>query len=405
MSTIATYQPLCKINIWHAYYLHPAALLPTDLIDPVNRPNTLKTTKQEALTTDAQAIGTYSPWQDLNCSATAATHLLMTKYKMLFRQETYGFAIWIKSNKLNTNNVRPYIPIDSPYKLTFVLTLKNPFFSNFTQIEGSSVGKSIWYFSNRAANQVGNTKYLNLNPAGLSPAQNYVSPLDKIDLYSRTIPIDVSNLNVNSVRVRLSSPLTQAEETFVADVPEQALSICSFRPTQLPSGLYDVRVFRLDNTEIVGLKGRIFWNAGDVEENFFGLIEIYQLPGNSLGVYSLCTENQQLLSPTYTLWWQNRTTYWRYIFDKDQPPPDTSDPSCNLRFEAPGLRNRLISKTPMPFSSKYQAMKYCVSNGTSNEENMLPNPEHTRIYPEGGEYFAEVHMGKIDYNKLIPNIN
>ncbi len=404
MSNAVILQQFCKIDIWHAYYLHPVEMVPTDWIDPSGRPNALKTSKQETITADPLSVNTYSPWQDLSCSGTRATHSIMAKYKMFFRLNKEGFSIWVKANKINANDLLPYIPMDRPFKLMFTLKLKNPSFLNFTQIEGTSGGKSIWYFSNRADNQVGNTKYLNLSSTALTPPQNYVSSLDKVEMYSNSIRINVANLNLKSVRIRLSNPLANAEENFIADASTQALSICTFRPGQLPSGLYEVQAFRSDNTEINSLKNSIFWNAGDVDGNSFGVIELYQLPNNILGAYSLNTESQHLLSPTYTLWWQNRMSYWRYIFDKDQPAPDTADPTCNIRFETPGLRNKLISKTPMPFSNKYHPVRYCIANGTNSEETMLPNPEHTRIYPEAGEYFAEVHMGKIDYNKLIPNI-
>jgi hypothetical protein len=399
MSNVLTYRPLCKVCLWQAYYLHPADINPGDLIDANGRPNTLKTVKQEEFAADADATRKYSVAEDLEITPSATTQKIMQQAKMVFRVENSGFSLWLRVKPVAANNFQPFIPLDAPFKLTFVLRVKNPAFFNFTNIDGNNPLGSVYYFSNLAGNRFANTNYLNTTPPQLSPPQNYASALDRVPFLANNLSVDVSTLQTDFVQFKLTGSLASTEIVFEKAEEEDFLRTCQFVPRELPSGVYERKAFARNGSEIPSLKRTFFWNKGDVPADAFGVVELFHLPGNPTTTYSLLATDQRLLSPVYTLWWQNRSTFWRYLFDTNQSP-DAANPACSVKLETPGVANQLLSKTKQPLVNKYRKMLFRKVN--SSEEILLPNPAPDRVYPEGADYYSEIHLNKTDFDKIIP---
>lgn len=398
MSNIATYKPLCKIDIRHAYYLHPVQAGPAAWIAAADRPNALTTAMQESLGTDNSAT-------DFEIIASKESAAILNHHKMVVRQNSNGLELWIRTQQESADSFRPAVLFNQPLKLSFALYLKNPSFLNFTQNEDGNNTQKTWYFANTSGNRFGNTNYLNINPESLFPPQNYASSSDRVDMFSGAIPIDVSNLQLTGIRFKLEGAFGMEDFRFLPVEGDTHVAMCRIQPAQIPAGLYNLRAFRNNNTEITALRRRIFWNPGAFALNPFAIIEIFHHPAVVSEAFRLVDDTQHLLFPTYTIWWQNRSLYWRYIFDTEQPAPDTENSMCGVRPEIPGNRKQFISKERLPLSSRYRPMRYCIANGNnSSEEILLPNPDPDRIYPENGEYVAEVYMSKLNYNKVIPNI-
>lgn len=402
MSQNVTYKPLCKIDIRHAYYLHPVQDNSAAWIPSADRPNALTTAMQEALGTDHSAAVDVA--KDLEIIASKESAAFMNHHKMVVRQKNDGLELWIRAQKGSANSFRPAILFNAPFKLTFALYIKNSSFFNFTQHEDGNGVQKVWYFANTSGNRFGNTNYLNVSPPELSPPQNYASASDRVEIFRNAIPIDISALQLAGIRFKLEGAFNVEEFRFQAAEGASRLTLCNIQPAQMPAGLYNVRAFRNNTTEIAALQRKVFWNPGTLASTPFAVIEIFHQPESTPAAFRLLDGEQRLLSPTYTLWWQNRSLYWRYIFDVEQPAPDINNPMCSVRPEIPGNRKLFVSKERLPLLRRYQPMRYCVANGSSTEEILLPNPEPDRIYPENGAYFAEVYMGPTDYNKLIPNI-
>lgn len=400
MSNILTYRPLCKVCLWQAYYLHPVDINPGDLIDPVGRPNALKTAKQEEIASGADTATKYSVAGDLEITPAVATQVAMQKAKMVFRIENSGFSLWLRVRHIAANNFQPFVPLDAPFKLTFILRVKNPAFFNFTNIEGAPPLGSVYYFSNLANNRFANTNYLNATPPQLSPPQNYVSAIDRVLSFANNLSIDVATLKTDFVRFVLKSPLASIEIVFEKAEEEDFLKVCQLVLRELPSGLYEIKAFAGNGSEIPSLKRTFFWNKGDIPTDAFGIVELFHLPGDAPTPYSLLAADQQLLNPVYTLWWQNRSTFWRYLFDTNQPAPDEANPACSVKYETTAQKNRLLSKTKLPLLNRYRKM--CFRKINTSEEILLPNPSPDRIYPEGVDLYSEIFLTKTDFNKIIP---
>lgn len=395
-----TYRPLFKVCLWQAYYLHPVETTPNDLIDPVGRPNCLKTVKQEEIVSNALAVNGYSISRDLEIIPSVSTRNIMQKAKMVFQAENSGFTLWVRAQAVAANNFRPYIPLDASCKLTFVLRPKNPSFYNFTNIDDNSPSGSIYYFSNLANNQFSTSNYLNLTTPQISPPQNYASSLDLVLLRDKGTTLDVSALQTDFIRFVLTNPLHRAEFICEKTADEPFLNTCRIEVKGLPSGLYTLSAFHRNGTEIPVLKQNYFHHEGDIPRDTFGIIEVLYLTENPIGPYSLVGADQRLLAPVYTLWWQNRSTFWRYLFDQNQPLPDAANPDCHVQLEKPSIKNQLLSKTKQPLVSRYRKM--CFRKPNSSEEILLPNPTADRIYSEGNDFYSEVYLNKTDFNKIFP---
>ncbi|MBK9337416.1 MAG: hypothetical protein IPM98_12950 [Lewinellaceae bacterium] len=371
-----------------------------DWIDPVSRPNALTTARQETIAANAANIPHYSIWSDLDIEPTKSAGATMANNRMLFRPENNGFSLWIRALKNGTNSFQPFVGADTPFKLTFVLRIKNPAFHVFTMTETGPADKTFWYFSNRADNRFGHTNYLNATRPQINPPQNYASSLDRVACIN-SLTVDVAAAMTSRIRFVLAGPVHSAAWEFKADTGEGILKTCRLEPRGLPSGLYEMTAYGPTDAEIPALKRTFYWNAGDICPDAFGIVEIYHLPGDAPGSYAFFDTSGQLLNPTYTLWWQNRSTYWRYLFDSAQPAPDTANPACNVKLEDGSDSMRLITKERLPLQHRYRPVRYCISAGAHTEEVLLPNPDPDRIYPEGNVLFSEVYMNKIDYKNLF----
>ena len=398
MSSLTTYRPLCKVCQWHAYYLHPVDMAVGDLISPSGRPNALKTAKQEEITSNTSLSAQNLLSNDLLICPSGQTQRLMERGKMVLREESSGFSIWLRAQK-NGANFQPFAPLGTPFKLTFGITVRNTAFFNFTLHE---VKGGVYYFSNRTNNRFLSTNYLNANPPQTSPPQNYASAADRFALRSGGLVLDISTvLQTDFLRFVLTNDLHSTEFVFEKGADEAFLTKCHIAPQGTPSGLYELKAFGKSGLEIAALKQTFFWNGGDLPPDIFGIIEIFHLPGGALGSYSLLDAEQRLLSPIYTLWWQNRSTFWRYLFEKNQPAPDGNNAACHVRSEAP---NRFVTKERMPLLSRFRAVRLVTTPAGNNEEILLPNPSPERIYPEGADDYSEIQMNRTDF-KVIQGIN
>lgn len=401
MSAVVTYRPLFKVCLWHAYYLHPVEMAAGDMIDPVGRPNALKTSKQEEITANQSLVARYSIADDFYIEPSAATAALLAKRRMKLVLDAHGFSLWLRARKIAADHYQPFLPLDEPVKLTFAIRVKNPAFFNFTQLDPGNPLEAVYYFSNLANNRSGNTNYLNVNIPPVAPPRNYASSPDRAPIRAGGLSLDVSALQTDFVRVMIGNPFHTATFVFEKDADENALATCRPDIRKLPSGLYELSAFARNGNEIPALKQRFFWNAGDLPADTFAVLEMIHLPGSPPSPYAWAGADQRLLSPVYTLWWQNRSTFWRYLFDTAQPAPDATNPVCNVKVETPGNTARLVSKDRLPLLNRYRKVRYCTTGG-NNEEILLPNPDANRLYPEGNEFFSEVYMSKIDYQKIIP---
>ena len=412
MSAQIIYRPFCHVNIWHGYYLHPGEWSNNELEVYNNDPD---------IPDQMQIIESlpkhYSILNDLRFFPVGDSLQLMNDGKMLFREHQNGFSIWIRAKAISDGldqtldpKYKPSVPMDLGFKLIIPFRLQNWEFVNFTNIGMNGTSRGIYYFSNKAGNPHYETigaenKLLSLFLNDKEAPQHYISEKDRIPICNNVRIIDVTNLQLKFVRFDITSkddPSHRMSITFTAQDVQDFLETCKIHLINLPSGVYEQKAYTLEEgveVEIPGLQEIFYLNTGDISADTFGIIELFHLADGSLGEYGLLNDRQQLQCPTYTLWWQNRMTKWRYIFNHEQPIPDETN--GDVKFETAD-KKQLITKTEQPLLHNYRKIRYRLVDPGSTEEFSLPNPGTDRIYPDrtSNQVYSEVRMGNIMLNKI-----
>ena len=391
------YCPLFQANLWHGYFLHP--------VD--NDSNALDLSILEGLISNSELVGNYNIGNVLAFIPSLRTRELMAQYKMRFRATPMGFSVWTEvktSSASEEGPFQPFVPYDQSFKLVIGVQVKAPDFYNFTDLPLSANETAIYYFSNQAGHEQNSLQLLSQEGGS-----NYVSDSDRLPIYANTKVIDVSDLEEPFIRLVFSNELHTLTTEYGEENGEENLQQCLLQPRNLPSGKYQIEAFAADGSilNLNDFPNSFYWNSGDIANNTFAVIEIFHFTDGRLGNYNLLSQEQQLRQPTYTLWWRNRITKWRYVFDADQPVPDAD---CDVDFEN-GNNNLFITKADQPLVDRYRKICYrkAVEEDPTTEvvearpELLLPNPTADRIYPVKNrtEIFSEIYMGRTDFNKLI----
>lgn len=381
MSIQISYRPLCSVKILHGYYLHPNFLLD----------NLLTTTQQRDISNNLTQLSNYTIQNDLSITPAAATRQLMACYRITFRSNPLGFSLWLQAEKRGTA-FSSFIPFSEPLCLSFQLQVKQASFWNFTNLPLSDISSGLYYFSNLANNSDSGIPYLNSDGA-------YASDRDRVTIRPNIFSLDVTALNLSHINFVLANDLHRSE--FICKSTDFPLNICHLDWRQMPSGLYTLTAFDETGAEIPVLTEQFYLNSGDVPANTLAIIDIFYMPGSDFGSYALLnpTDNRTLRGPEYTLWWQNRLTFWRYIFDKAQSVDPDAD--SDVMF-TDSERAQLITRRPLPLTSRYRPIRFRhdIAGTAINEEILLPNPGVEAIYPETSGTFSEVHLGNLDISRV-----
>lgn len=382
MSSLMTYQTLFRVSLWHGYYLHSVE----------TTGNTFTNENLENIVKTSDLISEYSMLGDLLITPTPTTACMMKNYRMVYRQENTGFLVGICVEKDSTGKLFPQIPLEENLKLSFTISLKNPSFLNFTNVSLSDFRNAVYHFANNVNQKLGNTLHLSSTPP-------YIRDEDRYAVHTNNFSIDVSSLNLVEILLVFTSPIpiNSFQVTCTAAAGEVSLNKCKVNIGGRNSGLYELKVFTSSNEEIPSLKQAVYINNLRTAQNTFGIIDIFHFADNATSDYSLLDNDGSLLSPEYTLWWQNRTTQWRYLFETEPPPPDAD---CDVEIES-GFNKNLISKTPQALINRYRRVCFqdSIDGEVVREEILLPNPSSQRIYPENENVYSEVYMGHTDFTK------
>lgn len=381
MNIQISYRPLCSVKILHGYYLHPTVL-------PAN---TLNPEQQRDVSSNLARSSSYTVLNDLTITPAVATQQLMAGYRIIFRTDALGFSLWLQVEKRG-ETFSPFIPFTEPLYLTFQLQVKQTSFWNFTNLPLNDLSSSLYYFSNQANNSSGGTHYLNRDGA-------YASDHDRITIRPTEFSLDVAALNLNRITFVLANDFHRTEVSH--ENPEIPLDTCHIDLRHMPSGLYKLTAFDRSGADIPALAEQFYLNSGDMPVNTLAVIDILYLPSSDFGSYALLdpANNRTLLSPDYTLWWQNRLTHWRYIFDR--PQSISPDPDSDVTFTGTE-QTQLVTRLPQPLVSGYRPIRFRhdIAGTEINEEILLPNPGVEIIYPESGSIYSEVYLGNFDINRV-----
>lgn len=124
------YKPLFSVNILHKYYLNNG------------EENFFEMDQTER---DKRLTG-YDVLNFLKIIPTAESYQTLKNHRMVFKTINTGFAVWIQVTEYQ--DTVPLISLDNSQELSFLLTLVNHTFINFTKLDASNTGK-LFFFSNR----------------------------------------------------------------------------------------------------------------------------------------------------------------------------------------------------------------------------------------------------------------
>lgn len=234
------------------------------------------------------------PCRSLTLRPTESCRQLLDRYRMLFRSEIGGGAVY-GLKELSPDLLKEF---DEVAPLTFTLISSDPALANYTAVNPRKTNpvKTIFYFDNRVDYTEGNpSEPRQLHKPG-EPLEHAAVPT-RPKMYSVTSP--------RAVRFTINEPLAGqvvAQGVLAAKRPAQ-LDL-----RQLPQGLY----LRQVNNK----PARRFYLDNQLALRLWGAISIY--PGGSRQA-SLVPENCRVIGSdgmihprTFTLALESRQTIWRY---------------------------------------------------------------------------------------------
>ncbi|MGZ8218722.1 hypothetical protein [Methylomagnum sp.] len=261
----------------------------------------------------------------LDLVPTAECRRLFERYRLMFRPApnggTVSFGLHPEIDFLALfNETTPF---------TFVLNATDPLFGNYTDLPpaGLSPSESLFYFDNlkpQSMEAPGGEKRL-LHPPGLACAHGPLRVYPKAFDYRFDPP-------ARNARLRVSDALKK-QAVWEARTPDRELTNFPVNFGDLPDGRYSLTVGR---KKPVG-----FYLGGRPAVKQWGVVQIFA-GGSAMSGH--VPESGRVIGPeggpepkTFTLWFGNRRTLWRYhIFSAAPGERDYGD------YQLSGVNKRLI---------------------------------------------------------------
>jgi len=433
MYNLIQYRPLFTTRILHEYYLPRESTLYNELsIEQRNR-------------IFARQHKYYNISNDFDIYPTKESAEVLNNYKLIFKQDNFGFFVACKVNKQDTDHYKPFIPFDEPFCLRFAICLKNKRLVNFSNLrqekDGNRKDRFMYYFSNRANNSiVPDTLYLS-NPVGgfdegkdyeageiyldnsdpvhpemyeaikdngpaaiensdwirifadREPLPSFVTNDDRIVMRPKIFNYDVASASLENLSIIINDYYGNQVKilSYETSHPGEFLTQCELVLTDLPSAYYSLEVRDGDALPVEGLKFTFYLDDTLYIKKPFALIECFHIPDGSLNNYKLVdeTNDKRLLSPHFTIHWKNRSTYWRYYYNN--APEFSETPELEIYSTASGaeIDNILVTKNPLGLTQFNRRLSAQI-NAT---DTFLPNPGTASIFPEHERIYSEINMG------------
>lgn len=332
--------------------------------------------------------------------------------KIIFKKTPLGFILLAKAEQVSGNQYRTFVPFESELKLDFLVTVKNSFFFNFTNIPMSKKS-NLFFFSNHGnasedfylttphaevtsfstEMKIGeillNTNVLyelkeKITSAGSfdvakvfqigDEASRYVTNQDAL-LWEKgryhyrnennTHPGEkVTFVLTNLITGRVfnlgkitNTNRSQAEYITPIDASESLSHYIDL--SNIPSGKYNMEITRQSGTENI----QFYWFDPSIEPNTFGIIELYPKDIHT-GFFEDNTTDDYIISPKiYQIRFKNRTTLWQYFDKKGRPIINDGDEDFRALKQQPSAYKLTLDGT----------------------ETVVPDPDISIIYPQKDE--------------------
>jgi hypothetical protein len=395
------YQKILDLEIWHDYYL--------------GQPNPPKLPANNYDISDMLAL-----------VPTSECLRVLRNLRWLFRLQPGGASIFAHVEQSSAGDFRTLLPVNRPERLTFWLVVRDRYFSNFTNLSLTTNRQQIYYFSNLSGNQ-GHALFLtqplasytpkteyhlgqlvnhdgktlealryqaaasakpNANDWDILPNSQYVSELDRLPQQGISYIYTIPKANPGDIW-RLTLVDVHEQITFALDVttldnhnPGDAIACNLNFAGQIP-GRYKLCLNNIPVDQFVLCDPMTARDA-------FALVEIVlnqSLVPPAFSLLQLQDGNTLIQPKTYVIRCKNRSTRWRYRYEK---PHGFS--AANLpNFE---LIDTKTYATKRPLGLRLQPDRLL----TDGKDQQLPAPAPAHIKPETDAkshvttIFSDIHL-------------
>lgn len=426
MSSII-YKRLFEVKFLHEYYLSESV---------ANNYFGLPQDQRESILKDKIANDGYDIWKDLMISPTEWTKQKFRGHHFRFIATKTGFFVAIKVRSvLNDTGVEEFFPmikVPSGMKMDFNITIKNPYFKNYSNLNLSPSLPAIYYFDNKNPNADKVYPTLSTPVESYQPGKFY--EMGELATISTNLRLAVTRTNssastnwqdvqgdgfvhegeriavpyrfsykfpaaVSSVEVHLldASGSTVKTLNLSSSQPKTGYSLdlrFDDNGKKVAEGLYTLEV--IGDGSVVGQRS-IFLSGESYPVNGLGIVRIftessdqdYQLFQSSGALVTQRTDGQiTKLHPVFEIRLKSRQTIWRYrsTTGKNLSTTLLSDPY--LEEDAGVLNSRLarpLLATPTFFEN----------NDPSIDSIFLPNPPDHSFSSDGARLYSNIYVSKI----------
>ena len=397
-----SYNILFEVNILHHYFLNRG------------QKNFAVMNEKE----QAKVLLKYDVQDFLEISPSAKCQRLLERCRCLFKKTSTGIIVGTQavSKKGNPKRDKPFCKIANDQVFTFHIYLKDFDLLNYTDLPLTGTADQVYLFSNLKGNGTKAFPSLSTFPDTYTSGQEYLpgdmlidNPVNPAKLYianlkTKTDPISSSDwlqenasngypMTYTSKKDRI--PLVMKQMLYTVKTagvePEILVRTASGTAVEvridnlpdvpdtiqidlggLPEGLYSLHAQSSDHS----YQDEIIFYLLQHSEPPFGILRL--AAKSDASEYDLLDSQGYIRSPSYTLRFRNRATYWRYVGERFSASSVTAEPMPLTRFG-------VIDNVSVPDK-----------NGTLVED--LPNPQLNMIKAEAlsvqaeKKFYSEIHI-------------
>ncbi len=394
------YKSLFDVTIRHGFHLNHGSL------------------EFDELTQEQQQskLAGFDLFTDVGLHVPSETEKTLAGLGCLLRTTRTGFKVATEVEQSGNEFLPVRVP-DRAFRIRVVLETREPRFWNYTNVKFDSLGRVVYYLSNRAGQSGAAFPELSLPEppyaagtsyaagdvvqavaglflavrSGAHPvpaaddanwlklaASNYVSESDHVTLRSPVFsfqpPVEMVTIDAIQITGQDGTPVDL--EVPVAS-PGKAFPIDA---SGFAAGQYTLVVRGRDGSSnpVDEFSEKIYLDAQLPKKNVVAIFELFHLPGEVLGPFRLYDEANsfKLLQPEFMVRLLNRHTYWRYRF-RVKPTGALGD--------LEQVDDQFVTKKAMPLTRAVQKVE--LGGGWQ-----LPNAAVDQIVPGVDRIYSEVHV-------------
>ncbi|MDO7174069.1 hypothetical protein [Mariniflexile sp. AS56] len=343
------YKTLFNVNIHHGYFLDSGEkkFLPA-LVD-----DTLLSGEEKE-----NALENYSINDYIKIIPSASTRSLFKNHRILLRSNKQGFSLLISAFE-DGGKYTPLIFLNDTSTFTFEIQATDPYFYNYTELKNTNESR-LYLFSNQLPNGQ-STGFENI-------FDNNGGPIDNRFLLSTEASQDLLR-TISEEDVALNTSMNQFSLAYIIKLIEDDGNLTQQEKTDQVSKLLIANIQARIKSHTIG-----YLRLSAKGDGTSHILEFDSSVPSDLKQYTLST------TPTFTISFINKKTFWRYISLSDGVKLTTNSQKWSTKngfieiktddFDASGLE----------------------PPATDPDDYVFPNPRVTSVKKEGNDYYSEIFI-------------